>query len=90
MDQSLLRKPIYSKLLALYDNYDVSKVIILFISNTKEWTLSSSGVHIKERTFELVLLNKKRYSKSNQVDTSRRDNYDVSKVIILFISNTRE
>ena len=31
MDQSLLRKPIYSKLLALYDNYDVSKVIILFI-----------------------------------------------------------
>ena len=27
MDQSLLRKPIYSKLLALYDNYDVSKVI---------------------------------------------------------------
>ena len=32
MDQSLLRKPIYSKLLALYDNYDVSKVIILFIS----------------------------------------------------------
>ena len=36
MDQSLLRKPIYSKLLALYDNYDVSKVIILFSPNTRE------------------------------------------------------
>ena len=35
--------------------------------------MSSSGVHIKERTFELILFNKKKYSKSNQVDTSRRE-----------------
>ena len=36
MDQSLLRKPIYSKLLALYDNYDVSKVVTRLIPNTRE------------------------------------------------------
>ena len=35
--------------------------------------MSSSGVHIKEGTFKLILLNKKNYSKSNQVDTSRRE-----------------
>ena len=35
--------------------------------------MSSPGGHIKERTFKLILLNKKNYSKSNQVDTSRRE-----------------
>ena len=35
--------------------------------------MSSPGGHIKERTFELILFNKKKYSKSNQVDTSRRE-----------------
>ena len=35
--------------------------------------MSSSGGHIKERTFKLILFNKKKYSKSNQVDTSRRE-----------------
>ena len=29
MDQSLLRRPVYSKLLALYNNYDVSSVMPL-------------------------------------------------------------
>ena len=29
MDQSLLRRPVYSKLLALYNNYDVSSEIPL-------------------------------------------------------------
>ena len=35
MDQSPLRKPLYSKLLALYDNYDVSRDIILFFLQYK-------------------------------------------------------
>ena len=35
--------------------------------------MSSPGGHLKERTFEFILSNKKKYSKSNQVDTSRRE-----------------
>ena len=38
MDQSLLRRPVYSKLLALYNNYDVSSEMALFYVVFIRWT----------------------------------------------------
>ena len=38
MDQSLLRRPVYSKLLALYNNYDVSSEMALIYVVFIRWT----------------------------------------------------